>query len=457
MSPLVFAAFQGLSPNGTVGSSWRAAGNTQTDFLNVEHWVQMAQKFEDGGFDFIFFADSFGYPTLNGELLPYALKGAVTVPMADPAIIVAAITAQTKKIGVVITASTTVERPAVLARRLATLDHFTNGRVGWNIVSGGALESATALLGAEMIPHDERYAQADEFLEICMQLWEGSWTDDALRVDRENGVFADPDGVRQVEFEGKYFRSKGILTVPPSPQRTPYLLQAGTSVAGRDFAARNAEAVFVAGEPNVIAGNVTAIRDLAVSVGRSRDSIKFLVGANFVVAETMEEALIKRETMLGFATLDHAATHFAWSTGVDLLAFELDEPLPEIHSEIGQTALDRFLLPDGTRPTVRSILEVWRQNGISGTTFVGTPTSIADEVEAFIAETGADGFLVQQHITPASHDDFNNLLGPELRARGLLRATDEGITLREQVSGFGPHLPESHPGHALKFRRPTNV
>ena len=457
MAPLVFAAFTGLSPNGIVGSSWREPDNSQVDFLTIDHWVEFARKLEDGGFDFVFFADTYGYPTLDGEVIPYSVESGAYVPMADPVTIVSAIAAATSKIGVVLTASTTVELPPALARRLATLDHFTKGRIGWNIVSGGAQSSSTALFGQEMIPHDDRYVQADEFLQICLRLWEGSWSDDAWKVDRASGVYADPAGVRQIEFEGKFFSSKGILTVPPSPQRTPFLLQAGTSTPGRDFAARYAEGVFVAGEPEIIAANVAAIRGRAEEFGRSRDDIKFLVGAVFVVGSTQEEAQAKRDGMLAFATLDHAATTFAWSTGIDLMTFDLDKPLPDLHSEVGQTALDRFRSADGDNPTVREILENFRQNGISGTVFVGTPQSIADEVEAFIAATDTDGFLVQPHIYPATQDDFINLLGPELVKRGLMTPTRNGVTLREQVSGRdGSRLPATHPVQQVRFSRPAS-
>ncbi|MEV1069900.1 NtaA/DmoA family FMN-dependent monooxygenase [Streptomyces sp. NPDC050263] len=453
MSPLIFASFQALSPNGVIGSSWRDPSNTQTDYLMIEHWTELAKKLESGGFDFLFFADTYGYPTLDGELIPFAVEAGYNVPMADPITIVSAIAAATSKLGVVLTNSTTHEKPAALARRFATLDHFTKGRIGWNIVSGGGQSSSTALFGEPMIPHDERYLQADDYLQICLRLWEASWADDALRVDREAGVYAEPDGVRQVSYEGKYLRTKGILTLPPSPQRTPLLLQAGTSSAGRDFAARYAECVFVGGgDPAVVARNITAIRDRAEEIGRPRDSVKFLVGAGFVVGTTEAEAQRKYDNLLGFATLKHAAATFAWSTGVDLLKFDLDKPLPEVHSEIGQTNLDRFRSADGTNPTVREILEDYRQHGINGTTFIGTPEKVADEVEAFVAATGADGFLVQQHITPGTHDDFIELLRPELLKRDLMRPTREDVTLREQLLGAGPRVAATHPGAELTYR-----
>jgi len=448
-TPMLLGAFQLMNPNGTVGSSWPVEGNTSLDYLTIEHWTRLARTLEEGGFDFLFFADSYGYPTVDGEVIPTALTDAMYVPMADPITVVSAIAAATETLGLVVTSSTTVERPVALARRYGTLDHLTGGRIGWNIVTGAAQASAAELFGEPMLPHDERYDLAEEHLQICLNLWQSSWSDDALRQDRAAGVFADPAGVQQVEFTGKHLRSRGIFNLPPSPQRTPLLLQAGTSAKGREFAARYAEVVFVGGSGSeTIAAQVDDIRRRAQAHGRPADAVRIVVGAHFVAAPTVAQAEGKRRDMLALATLEQAATTYAWVTGIDLTKLPLDEPVPELRTEQGQSSVDRFnaVAPEH-RPTVRQVLEEYRDNGLNGTMFVGDGPTIADQVEEFLATTGADGFLVQPHVTPATYEDFIDVVVPELRSRGLLAKTREPSTLRRRVfPDGGDRLPAEHPG-----------
>jgi FMN-dependent oxidoreductase (nitrilotriacetate monooxygenase family) len=446
---IFLGAFQTMNPNGTLGASWRHPQNTSLGYLTIDYWTTMAKSLEDAGFDFLFFADSYGYPTVDGETIPTAVTDAMYVPMADPITIVSAIAAATTSLGIVVTSSTTVEKPATVARRYGTLDHFTNGRIGWNVVTGAAQSSSADLFGETMIPHDERYAQAEDHISICLKLWEGSWTDDALRLDAEAGVFADPHGVRQIEHEGKYLRAKGLYNLPPSPQRTPLILQAGTSVAGREFAATYAEVVFIGGgDADQIAGQVADIRARAVAKGRRVDSIKFLVGAHFVAGATVDEAQAKRRDMVQYATLEQAATTYAWVTGIDLLSLELDAPMPDLHTEQGQSSVDRFMNPvSGLRKTVREVLEEFRDKGINGTVFIGDGTTITDEVEAFLETTGADGFLVQPHITPGTYDDFATHVMPEFAKRGLVAPKGDVSTLRARMfPGTGDRLPSEHIG-----------
>jgi FMN-dependent oxidoreductase (nitrilotriacetate monooxygenase family) len=454
MKNLILGAFQTMNPNGTIGASWRVPGNTDVRYLDLDHWTGLGKRLEEGGFDFLFFADSYGYPMIDGEVIPTALTDAMYIPMADPITVVSAVAAATERLGLVVTSSTTVERPASVARRYGTLDHFTRGRIGWNIVTGAAQASSAELFGEPMIAHDERYAQAEDHLAICLGLWEGSWDDDALVQDADAGVYARPDGVRAVEYEGRHLRSRGVFGIPPSPQRSPLLLQAGTSVAGRDFAARYAEVVFIGGgDADLIRDQIADIRRRAEAAGRSADALRFLVGAHFVAAATTEEAEHKRAEMVALATLEQAATTYAWVTGIDLTALPLDEPMPDLRTEQGQSSVDRFMDPaSGRRKTVRQVLEEYRDNGINGTVFVGNGLGIADQVAAFVDRTDADGFLVQPHVTPQTYDDFVVWVAPALRAAGLLHAEGRaGNTLRDRLLGAGSRLPASHP--AATYRR----
>jgi FMN-dependent oxidoreductase (nitrilotriacetate monooxygenase family) len=450
---IILGAFQTMNPNGTIGASWRHPDSDSLRYLDTDYWVEMAQQFEAGGFDFLFFADSYGYPTVDGQTMPQALTDGMYVPMADPITLVSAMAAATDRLGFVVTSSTTVERPAAVARRYGTLDHLTKGRIGWNVVTGAAQGSSAALFGEPMMPHDDRYAQAEDHVTICLKLWEGSWADDALVEDRERGVYAASDRVHQIEHEGRFLSAKGVYGLPPSPQRSPLIVQAGTSASGRDFAARYAELVFIGGaESSLIAKQIADIRRRVLAAGRPEDAVRFVVGAHFVVADDDDAAAAKREDMLRYATLENAATTYAWVTGIDLTRFELDAPMPDLSTEMGQSSVDRFMHPEsGERKTVREVLTEFRDNGINGTVFVGAPESVADNVESFLAETGADGFLVQPHITPTTNTDFIEFLVPELRRRGLVEPAQATSTLRRALHPAGSdHLPASHLGAAFR-------
>jgi len=450
---MILGAFQTMNPNGTIGVSWRDPDNTSLDFLSIGYWTRLAQQLEDGGFDFLFFADSYGYPTSSdGEVLERALVDATNIPMADPITLVAAIAAATSKLGIVVTSSTQVERAPAVARRYGTLDHLTDGRVGWNIVTGAAQASSAALFGETMMLHDQRYIQADDHVSICLKLWEGSWAPDALVADKASGVYARPGAVRQIEHRGVHLSAKGVYGVPPGPQRTPFLLQAGTSKAGMDFAARYAEMVFIGGgDKDVITGQIADLRDRLPAAGRPRDAIKFVVGAHFIVGADAAGAARQRAKTLEFATLEQAATTYTWLTGIDLTAFPQDEPLPDLHTEMGQSSVDRYMNPaTGVRKTPREVLTEFRDNGINGTVFVGDAATVADEMEAYLVDVDAEGFLVQPNTTPGTYDDFIGHLVPELRRRGHLSEAPAG-TLRSRIfPEGGDHLPDSHVGTTFR-------
>lgn len=456
MDSLILGIFQYIGPNGTIGSAWQHPDDESANFTSVKHWTRLAQRFEQAKFDLLFFADSYGFPVIDDELIPAAVREGRGIPQGDPVAVIAAVAAATERLGFIVTASTTVEPPAANARRFSTLDHFTDGRIGWNIVTGSSGATAARLMGKPLIAHDERYDMADDYVELSLKLWEGSWDDDALVLDKERNVYADPAKVHMIHHEGPYFRADGVLTMPPSRQRTPLLVQAGTSGRGMQFAGKHAEVVFVAGgDPERVARNIAAIRQAAVEAGRAPDSIKILVGALFLAGATSEDARLTHERMLAMSTSEAAAAIFAGNTGVDLMSMDPDKPLTEQHTEQGLSNLQRYLGGNGTpAPTVREIIEDFRVTGINGSVFVGSGVEIADQVEEFVRITDADGFLIQPHLTPGTYDDVIEHLLPELRARGLARDEYVGDTLRERIFGVGnAHLPESH--HGVKYRAGT--
>ncbi|WP_460775897.1 NtaA/DmoA family FMN-dependent monooxygenase [Microbacterium sp. GXF7504] len=429
-----------------ITGAWRLPENTSTEFLSLDHWIRMARSLEAAGVDFLFFADDYGYPVVNDAIPATSLRAAAQFPKGDPLAVLPALAAVTERLGLVVTLSTTVEKPPMVARKMATLDHVSGGRVGWNIVTGAGQNASARLFGIPLIDHDKRYEIAADHVDLSLKLWEGCWDEGGLVVDRETPVYADPDRVREIEHHGPHFDAKGILTVPPGPQRTPVLFQAGTSAPGRDLAARYAEAVFLAAEPAAMAEQIADIRRRAEAYGRDPRAVKCLVAGTFYVAETEAEAFAIRERQMATRTLEEAAALYAFYTGLDLSSMDPDKPLdPDAGlTQTGRTNVERFLGPDA--PTVREILEEFQRNSVMGAPYIGTPAQVVDEAAAVLEEIDADGFLVQPDHT-GTFESFTELVVPELRRRGLVAPEPAApVTLRERLLGAGPHLAADHPG-----------
>lgn len=315
---------------------WQHPDDGSWKFNDVDHWIELAKLLESAKFHGIFIADVLGgYDVYKGpKNLAPAISSGAQWPVNEPLAIVTPMAAATKSIGFGVTVATTYEQPYHLARRLSTIDHLTKGRVGWNIVTG-YLDSAARNLGfTEQIAHDERYAMAEEYLQIMYKLWESSWRDDAVVLDRQKGIYTYPDRVREINHKGKYYNVPGPHICQPSPQRTPVLLQAGTSKAGKAFAAQHAEAIFVAGHsPSVIAKNVADIREMAkTQFGRDPSNIKFLALICPVIGRTEEEAVAKFNDYAQYGSIDGALALFGGWTGVDLDKYGEDEELRHVGS-----------------------------------------------------------------------------------------------------------------------------
>ncbi|GAA1734260.1 NtaA/DmoA family FMN-dependent monooxygenase [Microbacterium paludicola] len=442
----------GMFQTGRVRDSWKMPGRQDDpNFTDLGYWIDLARRCEAAGADFLFLADSYGYPTLGDAIIPTAIERNVQFSTVDAQMLVSALASATERLGIVTTVSTQVEAPPVITRQYRTLDHFSNGRVGWNIVTGSAQAASALLFGEPLMPHDDRYAKAADHVELSLKFWEGCWEDGALIRDGAAGIWADPSKVHEIVHDGPFFSTRGVLVTPPSPQVTPTLFQAGASTAGRDLAARYAEAVFLAAEAPTLAAQIADIRARAVGYGRAADDIKCLIAGTFRVADSRDEAEAAHRAAIEQISLEHAATLYAYFTGIDLLSLDLDRPIPAsaAQGDNGRTNIERFLGPDA--PTVREVLEEFRANGVMGKPFLGTPGEIADQAEAMIAATDADGFLVQPD-PDGGHDLFFGRVMPELRRRGLLKDELPGATLREHLFGEGRRrLPDTHPGAA--FRR----
>jgi FMN-dependent oxidoreductase (nitrilotriacetate monooxygenase family) len=423
-----------LMSMGFYSSAWTDPRNRTETFATLAHWQEIARTLDRGGFDFLFFADVIGYPMDHQEGLPdAAVRGAVQVPAHDPITVISALAATVERLNFVVTASTTAERPFMHARRFATLDHLTQGRIGWNIVTSDNQNALVRLLGlGEVLEHDKRYDRADEFVDVVCKLWESSWEDGAVEIDRERASFADPAKLHAVSHHGEYFDLEGILTVIPSPQRTPTLFQAGTSPRGREFAARTAECVYV--QENSLESARTTIADIrgrAERLGRRGDDIKILNGVSIVVAETAEEAAEKRRALKAAPTTEMLAMHFLGWTGINLLRMDPDLPLSQASSEYGHTIIARY---DDGRP-VREVLASLRDS-LGGLSITGDPQQVADEMERYVEETGLDGFLIEPTFGGLpGHRDVVDLVVPELRRRGRIVTDDRPTTLRQRLFG----------------------
>ncbi|MEZ0492698.1 NtaA/DmoA family FMN-dependent monooxygenase [Kineococcus sp. TBRC 1896] len=449
---ILLGGFEEFTPN-FISNAWAHELSDTRDFATLAHWQRTARELDAGGFDFLFLAEAIGYPMREDGTVPEAVvREAVQIPVHDPMLLISGLAATVERLGFIVTTSTTAHHPNLNARAFTTLDHLTNGRIGWNIVTSDNQMALTRLLGQRGItPHDERYRRATEFVELSLKLWEGGWEDDAVVYDKATHTFADPDKVHRITHHGEHFDLDGYFTATPSPQRTPFLLQAGTSPAGRAFAGRFAECVFI--QDRDVAGaarNVADLRARARANGRDGNDLKVLVSASVVVGSTEEEAARRRADVDASVTRASAAALFLGWSGVDLTAFPLEATLRDVQTEVGQSMLGVFQKGDRS-PTVAEILDDLTTS-IPGPRITGTPESCADQIERIVAETDLDGFLVEHtHGGPLAHRPFIEHVVPLLRRRGLVPAEPRTGSMRRRVLGHdSDRLPATHPGQAFR-------
>lgn len=417
-------------------------------YKDVHYWTQYAELLEQGRFDGVFFADNAGYHDVYQGSAAGALADGAQLPANDPALVVSAMAAATEHLGFGLTGSTTYEPPYALARKFATLDHLTGGRVGWNLVTSYAGSAARNLGNGHLTPHDERYDVAAEHLEVCYKLWEGSWEDGAVLHDKHRGVYADPERVHDIGHHGKYFNVPGFALCEPSPQRTPVIFQAGGSSKGRALAAAHAEGVFVNSvSKSALKRQVEALRSQAAEAGRDPRSLRVLQMLNVVVAPTDERARAKYEHYRKLVSYTGAMARYSGWTALDMSQFDPDVPLRHVRTDAGQTMVDLFSKMDpGKDWTPRDIAEFIGVGG-SGPTIVGSPRTVADELINWVEQTDIDGFNLGNAVKYQDIADFVELVVPELQRREAVWTDYEGTTLREKLNGAGNvRLPEDHPG-----------
>jgi long-chain alkane monooxygenase len=417
---------------------WRHPDCQAARYTELDYWMSTAKTLEEGCFDALFIADALGVLDVYGGSADETLRHGVQTPTDDPLLTISAMAAVTRRLGFAVTVSTSYELPYAFARKMTTLDHLSKGRIGWNIVTS-ALDSAARNLGLTgQVPHDERYMIAEEFMEVVYKLWETSWQDGAVVRDRGRGIFVDPHKVRRISHTGKYFSVPDFALSEPSIQRTPALYQAGTSTAGRAFAARHAEGVFLSVPTAIMAKPLVAdIKARAAANGRDPVDLQFIAMAAVVVAATDAEAQRKHREYLGYISVEgHLARHSALFQ-LDLSRIGLDTPLEYVESEGIRSTLEVFTRLDPTRQwTPRQMAE---SLGLAagGPTFVGSPRTVADVMERWLIEGDLDGFNILDPMPLCSYPEFVTWVVPELQRRGRVWREYEGATLREYLHGTG--------------------
>jgi FMN-dependent oxidoreductase (nitrilotriacetate monooxygenase family) len=367
--------------------------------------------------------------------------------------------AVTKTVGFGVTASTSYLNPYLLARTMSSLDHLTDGRIAWNVVTSWSKAAAKALGADDVVPHDQRYEVAHEYMDLVYKLWESSWASEAVVRNPETRIAFDADKIKKIEHAGQYLKCSAPHQTHPSPQRTPVIFQAGTSKSGRAFASKHAEAIYIGGLiPSQSAASVKAIRAEAAAQGRDPASIKFFVGISPIIGRTVEEANAKYERAKKYTNYIGGLAQFSGYTGIDLSHFPVDEvfDLKDAANDMAvHSILNNFNAASGTdeKWTPRKLGEKMALGGFHPAP-VGTPEMIADVFEQWIEECDVDGFNIAYVTTPGSFEDVVYLLRPELVKRGLMWEDYEapGGTLRENLVGKGQKaLMDDHYGSQFKW------
>ncbi len=405
---------------------WRYPGAYPDANFNLKHLVRFIRTLERARFDAFFMADHLAVLNMPVQ----ALRRSATVTSFEPLTLLSALAMVTERIGLVATASTTFDEPYHVARRFASLDHISNGRAGWNVVTTANPDAALNFGLTSHVEHDERYRRAREFHAVVTGLWD-SWADDAWRHDQASGIFFDPDKMHVLDHKGEHLSVRGPLNIARPIQGWPVIVQAGASDVGRQFAAETAEVVF--GSSRTIEEARDFYKDVkarVAAVGRSADHCKILPGALVTVGRTREEAREKKALLDSLVHPESGLPNLSIRLGIDASSFDLDAPLPQIPpSNQSQSQRDTLVaLARRENLTVRQLAQM--MGGFGGLEIVGTAGEIADTMQSWLETRAADGFNIMFPTVPAGLDDFVALVIPELRRRGIFREEYEATTLR---------------------------
>ena len=426
---LAVNAFYCGSPGQSWAGMWAHPRSNAVDYANIAFWTKLAKTCENGLLDGIFLADALGISDVYQGSPAAMLKAGSFVPSLDPMLLVPAMAAVTENLCFGVTGNVIYEAPYLLARRFSTLDHLTQGRMAWNVVTG-VLEATSRAMGlTSWISHDERYAAANEYMELVSKLWETSWDTHAAVKDKTTRTFTDPTKVRAITHEGKYFRCNAIHLCEPSPQRTPLIFAAGSSGPGMDFLARHAECGFIAaGSKESVRKSVRAIREQAIQHGRQGQDIKIFLGMTIVTAATQTEAKALLAEYQRYSDLEGNLAFKSGYVGVDFSKYELDEPLPNQKTNASQSAMSQYASKVWTIRDLGSF-EPMDDREIF---LVGSASQVADQIVEWMDETDIDGINLIRTVEPEGLQSFCDLVVPELQSRGAYKTAYRQGTLREK-------------------------
>ncbi|KAH3672317.1 hypothetical protein WICMUC_004288 [Wickerhamomyces mucosus] len=456
--PLILNFFEALTPVLHAPGQWRNPRDQSRNYTQAEYWIKLAQLAERGKLHALFIGDSLAI--YGGYKGPYnyteAARTGNNFPKNDPTAYLSAIAVSTKNISVGLTCSTLTEHPYHFARRISTLDHISNGRVGWNVVSSALPSSGRQLSEGNQLPEKSlRYEKTDDYLQVWYELLLSSWRDDGVVFDRENGIFSNPDAIREINYESKWFKVPGPQITEPTKGRIPLVIQAGSSEKGTHLGAKHGELIFIVGAtPESAKEQIEKTKKIAKEkYGRNPDNLKFVCGLRVIVGKTHEDAIAKAKEIDEYHDLDGALTWLG-GTGTDLSPYDWDEDLvdrKDIDPAVqGLVKNFRFKITEG--PITRRVIA----EHIFDSSFIGSAEEVADGIEKFVDESGVDGFNFSNVVFPETFEDIVDLLVPELQKRGLAQKeyAVEGGSFRQQVYGDEKlsFVPEDHYAYGLRWR-----
>jgi FMN-dependent oxidoreductase (nitrilotriacetate monooxygenase family) len=428
-------AFLLAGPTSHHHGMWRHP-ETENEFLDPASWEHIARVLEQGCFDSLFFADILAFYDFLGGSHDTLIGRGGQMGLLDPLPLLAVMARATKHIGLGATISTTFFNTFHLARTLATLDMISGGRIAWNVVTSAFEQEAKNFGMTGLADKNERYDRAEEVLIACCKLWE-SWEPDALKLDKAAGIFADPAKVHMVDFVGKWISTRGPNTVPRTPQGRPVIMQAGSSPRGRDFAAKWAEIVFTL--QHAKADMQDFYRDMkarAVAHGRRPEELVILPSLDPIIGETDAIARERQAYMNDLVDPRLGLAVMSGHLGIDFSKYPMEARIDELDLDVAvKGSFD--VIVQGTKAEGLTLAEAGRRFGISELTpqIVGSPASVADQLEDLFDSEACDGFIITPTVFPGSFEQFVRAVVPELQRRGKFRRKYSGSTLRENLQG----------------------
>ncbi|RVT98632.1 LLM class flavin-dependent oxidoreductase [Rhodovarius crocodyli] len=426
-----------MMPNATGAhlGGWRHPDAWTDTVMNLGHVVEAAQIAERGKFDAVFLADGNAVREMDKPALFAANFPSARPAGFEPATVLSAVAMKTEKIGLVATTTTSYDEPYSVARRFASIDHISNGRAGWNVVTSQYAGDALNYSRDENFGRDERYDRAEEFVEVVKGLWD-SWDEDAFPQDKATGQYLDPGKVHTLNHKGTHFSVKGPLNIARPPQGHPLIFMAGQSDRGRELAAKQADAMFGAGDSMESCQRAYAdIKSRMAKYGRAPDELRFIPGISIFVGRTEKEADDFYRELQDLISPTLGVHYLSKIVDRDLTQFDLDEELPEVPATVKSGTSLRTYVIEMARREKLTIRQTYQRvvPALGSPVVKGTPAQVADKLEEWYRGKACDGFMISNPVMPRALLNFVGMVVPELQKRGLFRKDYEGDTLRQRM------------------------